>query len=75
MIAGNVADSECWHIPQEDGSTQRLYASFTKGYVVWLEPRDNGGWTFSTAYNVEREKIRVYVKIRGTKKIWCRVKS
>ena len=68
MIAGKVPDSECWLIPEPGNPSKRLYVSFAKGYLVWLEPY-NEGWKFSTAYNARREKIRTYTKRMGAKRI------
>ncbi|HEX8071767.1 MAG TPA: hypothetical protein VF546_17585 [Pyrinomonadaceae bacterium] len=71
FIAGNEPSSECWLIPEPGNPTKRLYASFARGYLVWLERRaTTDDWKFSTAYNARGEKIRSYVKRKGAKRIW-----
>jgi hypothetical protein len=65
FICGNVADSECWLVPDKRGFDKRLYASFRHGYVIWLSPRDDGGWNFKSAYPASTETIRRYVKTPG----------
>ncbi|MCX5656339.1 MAG: hypothetical protein NTY65_17010 [Planctomycetota bacterium] len=65
LVAGEIDGSECWLIPPKDGGRHlddrppnRFYLLRQEGYVVWLEPRKNGGWKFSSAYvaghNLER---------------------
>jgi hypothetical protein len=73
LIRGEVANSECWEVPSPTGrrrAPNRLYIIWEEKYVVWLEPRQNGGWKFSTAYVKTRGTIRDYC--RGGGKIWAK---
>lgn len=70
FIEGNVTNTECWAIPISARALKRLYTSFAKGYVVWLLPRNEGGWKFSTAYNAENSQIRNYIRVKGARRIW-----
>lgn len=71
LIRGEVPGSECWEVPSPTGRRRppnRLYVIWDEKYVVWLEPRQNGGWKFSSAYVVNRGAVRDY--FRGGGKIW-----
>jgi hypothetical protein len=68
LIAGEVPNTECWSVKNAGRPDNRIYASFAKGYIAWLEARDAGGWKFSTAYNAEAGQIRKY--LRGGQRIW-----
>jgi hypothetical protein len=57
IVAGEIEGSECWLIPPKGAGynphsrpPNRFYIVRQEGYIVWLEPRKNGGWKFSTAY-------------------------
>jgi hypothetical protein len=41
---------------------------FETPFVVWLEPRDERGWKFSTAYPLSIEEIRKYTY--GCSTVW-----
>lgn len=69
LIAGEMPNSECWSIT-EHGRTKRLYVVRGKNYVVWLEPKDVGVWTFSTAYVANASNI--YGQTRKQKRIWTK---
>lgn len=70
IIEGKIADTECFTVanPYQGRPDNRLYIMFPEKFVVWLEPRDNGGWTYSTHYTAEMKEIRGYQR-RGAK-IW-----
>lgn len=68
LIGGEVPNSECWLVKNKNRPEQRLYVRFSQNYIVWLEPRDAGGWKFSTAYPSEGWRIRNYLK--GAQRIW-----
>jgi hypothetical protein len=71
LIRGEVPASECWEVPSPTGRRRppnRLYVIWEEQYIVWLEPRENGGWKFSSAYVVTRGSIRDYC--RGGGKVW-----
>jgi len=72
IIAGRVQGTGCWEIPKPGSTTgpKRLYAVFPAQYVVWLEPRKQGGWKFSSAYPASRDYIRR--KAKTGRKIWER---
>jgi hypothetical protein len=63
VISGRVEGSEClegvWHLGRE-ARRKRMYVVWDENYVVWLEPRRQGGWKFSTAYVASKELIRKY---------------
>jgi hypothetical protein len=68
LISGQVPNSECWQVKNNNRPDQRLYVRFSQNYLIWLEPRDASGWTFSTAYTSEGWRIRNYLK--GAQRIW-----
>ena len=68
LIGGLMTNSECWLVKNRNRPNQRLYVRFSQNYVIWLEPRDAGGWKFSTAYPSEGWRIRNYLK--GAERIW-----
>ena len=71
LVAGRVPNSACFSVPSERHSSRppkRLYAIFENPFVVWLEPRQDDGWKFSTAYPLSIEEIRAYT--RGGSTIW-----
>ena len=76
MIAGEIENTECWLIPPEapGGNPSRLYVLWEEAYVVWLLPRKDGGWRFSTAYVSSRNDLRRktrYGRLMWRKKIPC----
>jgi hypothetical protein len=71
LVSGFVPGSACFHIPspRETGRPpKRLYAVFETPFVVWLEPRKEIGWKFSSAYPLSIEEIRKYS--RGGSTVW-----
>ena len=67
LIGGEIANSECWRVNSK-GRVKRMYVLRAKGYVVWLESRGEGQWTFSTGYVANTGYI--YNQTRGQKRIW-----
>jgi len=75
IIAGRVANIECWEIPlkvPEEGFRcfpgKRAYVSWSHGYIVWLEPLRNGGFKFSSAYSLPNAEISRYTT--RARKLW-----
>jgi hypothetical protein len=71
VVSGRVPGSACFEIPSRPETKRppkRLYAVFSSPYVVWLEPREDGGWKFSSAYPLSIEEIHKYC--RGGRTIW-----
>jgi hypothetical protein len=68
LIQGKVPDSECRRVIHGFKPDNRLYVWLPKNFVVWLEPRDAGGWKFYTLYTVTRNQLRGYQ--RQGKQIW-----
>jgi hypothetical protein len=62
IVEGNAPEFECWLINKAPRPDNRLYIVWGENYVVWLEPREAGGWKFSTAYPAEREQIKIYIE-------------
>jgi|SRR5712692_5190601 len=71
FISGNVADSELWLVPDKRGFDKRCYCSTKHGYVIWLSPREDGGWMFKTAYHASPKYIRDKVYVEGAEFV-CR---
>ncbi len=68
LISGIVPTSECLHVSRDYRPDSRLYVGFEQLYVVWLEPRDFGGWRYSTSYKTDRDSLTRY--LRSGKRIW-----
>jgi len=76
IVQGHIPSAECYHIPapgRRDISgrlmVRRLYLIWEELYMIWLEPRSNGGWWFSSAYVEYRGKDYVRRIVRkGWKK-------
>lgn len=71
VIAGRVESTACYKAQspgQKKHFTNRLYVVPSELYVIWLEPRDKGGWRFSSAYNSSAQDIRKYCNTG--KRIW-----
>jgi hypothetical protein len=71
VIAGEVPDSACWEVMGEGGRRRppnRLYVLPARYYVVWLEPRREGGWKFSSAYTTGTADLRRYCS--WGKRVW-----
>jgi hypothetical protein len=71
VIAGRVESTACYKAQgpgQAKPFTNRLYVVSSELYVVWLEPRKERGWRFSSAYQASAQDIRRYCK--NAKRIW-----
>lgn len=75
MIEGRFPDFECWEVPlkvPEEGFRcfpgKRLYVSWSRGYLIWLEPLRKGGFKFSSCYCVPSGDIARYIK--RSRKLW-----
>lgn len=71
LVSGVVPGSACFEVPGPTGRSRppnRFYAVFETPFVVWLEPRKDGGWNFASAYPLSIEEIRKYQ--RGGKTVW-----
>lgn len=71
VVTGRVVGSACFEVPSPTGRNKppnRLYAVYSTPYVVWLEPRKEGGWKFSTAYPLSIAEIHKYS--RGGRTVW-----
>jgi hypothetical protein len=66
VIEGEIANTECWCVVDPDTSARkRLYVLWDEHYLIWLNPRRQGGWKFSSAYTADRGYIRSKTK-QGT---------
>jgi hypothetical protein len=72
-IKGDIEGTECWLIAplrryhSDAEAPARLYVVWEENYLVWLEPRRNGGWWFSSAYVADRGKSYIRsILNRGT---------
>jgi hypothetical protein len=73
LAAGEVPGSACFEVPSPTGRRRppnRFYAVFETPFVVWLEPRTDGGWNFASAYPLSIEEIRKHQ--RGGRTVWKR---
>ncbi len=79
LIEGKVYESECWHHhPYRHGSgssgnrprAHRLYVYWPERYVVWLIPRKEKEWRFSTAHVASRRHLREYTE--NAVQIWTK---
>ena len=72
LVSGVIPGSACFEVPGPTGRLRppnRFYAAFKTPFVVWLEPRKNGGgWNFASAYPLSIEEIRNYQ--RGGRTVW-----
>ncbi len=70
ILEGDVPKTECWLVPSQSGrrTRDRLYVVWENRYVIWLSPRNDGGWKFSSCYSATRQDIRRYTQ-QGAK-IW-----
>jgi len=71
IIAGRISGTACWLAPSPSRGGRplnRLYVLLSDSYVIWLEPRHNGGWKFSTAYKARLKDVRRYCSLG--KRIW-----
>lgn len=71
IIGGNVEGVECWLIPPESGrrggetrGMHRLYVLWEEQYAVFLVPRKEDGWRYSTAHVAATRYLREYT-MRG----------
>ena len=81
VIQGDICGTECWriapigHYHSDAKKPARLYILWEENYLVWLEPRRNGEWWFSTAYVAERGKTYIRnITNRGVRS-WRKTKS
>lgn len=59
VIKGNIDGTTCWYISHSPVSiVKRLYVVWDEYYLVWLNPRKEGGWKFSSAYVADYRYIR-----------------
>jgi hypothetical protein len=71
VLAGNVEGSQCWCVWPKEGNRRerdRLMIVWDHRYVIWLNPRKDGGWRFSSAYQASAQDIRRYTQ--GGTKTW-----
>lgn len=71
LVLGQAESSACFEVPGPNGRYRppnRLYAMYQHPFVVWLEPRKNSGWKFSSAYPCSIEEIHRYS--RGGRTVW-----
>jgi hypothetical protein len=64
ILAGSVPGTECWHVRPQSGRNHpldRLYVHWEYGYVVWLQPRMDGGWRFSSAFPAVKPEIKRFI--------------
>jgi hypothetical protein len=59
IVAGNIADTECRAKQNIGRSDNRAYICIPENFVIWLEPRDEGGWRYSSHYPADRNEIRL----------------
>ncbi len=65
ILVGNVVGTECWHVRPQSGRNHpldRLYVHWAYGYVVWLQPRKDGGWRFSSAFPAAQAEIARFTR-------------
>ena len=77
VVRGNVPGSECWEVLSRLGkgtAWKRLYIVWHERYVVWLEPKGENRWWFSSAYVRNAGLIREYCR-DGTKIWWYKAKE
>jgi hypothetical protein len=61
IIEGKVTKTACYRVlDYETKRLKRLYLVQERLYVVWLQPRLNGGWKFSSAYVATAQDVRRY---------------
>jgi hypothetical protein len=63
MVSGRTPGTECW---MKFG--RRAYVYWSNPYIVWVTPKRDGGWKFSTAYPTNAKYIRETV--RGGGMVW-----
>lgn len=71
IVSGIIDGSACYEVPSLTGRVRppnRLYATFRHPFVIWLEPRRDGGWKFASAYPCSIEEIHKYT--RGGRTVW-----
>jgi len=78
IIQGSVPGTECWAVPPKEAhrrprARNRLYLIRHEPYVVWLEPSQDGGWWFSSAYPAGYGDIRRYCRLG--RQTWARKKT
>lgn len=76
ILRGEIEDVVWYNYPDygrrdSDGRIRikRLYVLWDENYIIWLEPRKDNDWKFSSAYTVPTSYIRRLVKRLVCKKI------
>lgn len=76
VIQGNIQGIEYYHIPTGHHRDRlgririkRLYVLWEENYIVWLEPRKENEWKFSSAYVANKGYIRKITRGYFCKKI------
>lgn len=75
VIGGNVAGTVCRLVPNDgnpERGSSRLYMVEPECYVVWLLPRTDGTWTFSTAFKAFGYQMKKHRQLGD--EIWRRKK-
>lgn len=65
ILEGHVPNIECWEVPVSSHRPfpgKRAYVSWSHAYIIWLEPRRNGGFKFSSAYVTNRADLSRVLK-------------
>jgi len=62
LVGGRIRSSVCRSVMDKDPNrgSSRLYMIDSECYVVWLLPRDDGDWAFSTAYKAYTYQMKKY---------------
>ena len=75
MLEGEIDGVGCWRIRTDRWQEKpkplqhkRGYIHWDTGYIIWLEPRNRGGWKFSSAYVAGSDDLRRYA--RDGFKVW-----
>lgn len=71
IVRGEVPETACfihWKAAMGVGDFNRYYIHYPEMHLIWLEPRQNGGWKFSSAYKTTRGDLRRYGQT--SKRIW-----
>ena len=70
IIEGRVKKTACYLLIDRDQGNRhrRLYLAQDHLFVIWLEPRQESGWNFSSAYTAMTMDVRRYCK--SGKRIW-----
>jgi len=75
ILMGNIVGTECWHVRPQSGRNHPLdrpYVHWAYGYVVWLQPRKDGGWRFSSAFPAPQAEIARFTRGAACSGAWKR---